>query len=167
MTHDREVMVASVKAVLREQMVEHRLNLHRWNKRGFAAHLANEVLVVVLHGEMPPSRLVSQVDMMDQTDPGEIIECPVRSGRIDWDTVSFDAPEDVLGGEKTFVVAGEYGANRTTRHREAQTRITDLLVNGVLEIGIGLTHHFATIAIMTTAATDLCCNCLQQAPVAL
>ena len=166
MPHDREMVMSGVEPILLEQMVEHRLDLSGGNERGLAAHLTNQMLMIVLHRQMPTTRLVAEMDVMDQPDLGQIVECPIRRGRIDRDAVCLDSTEDLLGCEKPFIVARQHGANGATRHREPQTCFTNSLVNGVLETWSGLTHQLATIATSTPPAMNLYCNCLQQGPVA-
>lgn len=145
-SHDGEVMVASMESVLVAQVVEHRLDFFGGYERRLSADLAHEMLMVVLHGEVPTSRLVPEMDMMNQPDPRQIVECSIRSRGIDRNTMCLDSAEDLLGGEKPLVVARKHCADRSTRHRQPQTRVTNPLVNGVLEIGSDLTHRSATIA---------------------
>lgn len=160
--HDRKMMMSGMEAVRLEQMIEHRLDFCRRNQRRLAAHLTHEMLVIVLHGEMPAAWLVSEVHVMDQSNPGQIIERPICRRRIDRNPLFFDTSEDLLSGEESFVVARQDGADRPAWHGETQASVANSLVNCFLEIGSSLTHHFATIAIRNIVATNLCCNYLQQ-----
>lgn len=80
---DREVVEVGVESVGIAEVVEHRCDFGEGHQSCLLADFTDEVLVVLVEGEVPPSGLIAEVDVVDNADTGELVECPVDGGGID------------------------------------------------------------------------------------
>lgn len=80
---DREVMKVGVKAVGVSEVVKHRRHLCEGDQGGLFADFTDEVLMVLVDGEMPPAGLIPEMDVVNKSDTGKFVECPVDGGGVD------------------------------------------------------------------------------------
>lgn len=82
-SENREVVGIDLEAVPAAEEFVERSELRVRYLKGGAADLAHEVFVVVVKRDVPSPRLpAAQVDVVDQPDPGQIVEDPVDGRRL-------------------------------------------------------------------------------------
>ncbi len=79
-SEDCEVVEVGVELVGVAEVVEHGCDLGEGDEGCLLTGFADEVLVVVVEGEVPFAGSVPEVDVVDEADAGELIECAVGGG---------------------------------------------------------------------------------------
>ena len=76
------------------------------------------------------------MDVMDQTDAGKFVECPVTGGWVDRPGRPLDrACQDLLDRKESFPMTGQHAADGATRERQAKPGTSNPLVEQRLESG--------------------------------
>ena len=76
------------------------------------------------------------MDVMNEADAGEFIECPVSGGRVDRPRRPFGhAGQDLLDRQKPFPMTGEHGANGSPREGEAKPGTSNSFMEQSFESG--------------------------------
>ena len=155
-----EVVQVCLEAVLVFEQVEHRLYLLGRNELRLTTPLTHEMEVIVVHRQMPSTRLAPVMDVMHESDPGQLIERAIDGRRINGPGMALHRFHDVTDRQKLLAVRGQHGADRPTGHGQPETRTPDLVKHRLFEGGGLRLHPSATVvdAARHIAVTTYCNN---------
>ena len=100
------------------------------------------MLVVVIDGEVPSTRLGAEVDVVDQSNARKFVERAVPCRGVDRPGGPFDGSgQDLLHSQEPFPVTGEHRADCASRQGEPEPGPSDPFVKESLDarrVAVGL-----------------------------
>lgn len=132
-SENREVVWIDLEAVLAAEEFVERSELRVRYLEGAAAYLAHEVLVVVVERDVPSPRMpATQVDVVDQPDPRQVVEYPIDGRRLYPARALPNIIDDQPGADERLLARRE-GANHSPSWKgQAESGLPDPLYEQVL-----------------------------------
>ena len=142
----REVVGVGMEAVLVAEEFVEGSKLHVRYLDGLAADFTHQVFVIVVQRYVPSSRLpVSQRDVVDQPDSGQIIEDPVHGRRFYPARALSYVTDDHPYADERLVSRRQGTSHGSSGKGQAQSGCSDPLYQQVFRESVFVLHTLATL----------------------